>query len=163
MPPMAHFSNPSEDLATMWYDTRRLIKLHFPSQHQRLNNTATSPPTAIKFLLKRESRRMKTSTIMANHDPRMNRTNPKNHALLGIVGTWSTSCDSWNCLLIVLCDLDIAYSCLVCFLSVYCYLVIVLVFGLSALKILRCLKPWIGSLSKMCFPPILLHRLERLR
>jgi hypothetical protein len=44
---------------------------------QRLNNTATSPPTAIKFLLKWESRRMKTSTTMANHDPRMNRTNLK--------------------------------------------------------------------------------------
>jgi hypothetical protein len=77
MPPMAHFNNSSEDLTTMWCDTRRLTKLHFPSQHQRLNNPATSPPTAIKFLLKRESRRMKTSTTMVNHDPRMNRTNPK--------------------------------------------------------------------------------------
>jgi hypothetical protein len=73
MPPMAHFSSPSEDLTTMWCDTRRLTKLHFPTQHQRLNNTATSPPTAIKFLLKRESRRMKTSTTMANHDRSMNR------------------------------------------------------------------------------------------
>jgi hypothetical protein len=42
--------------------------------------------TAIKFLLKRESRRMETSTTMANHDPRMNRTNPKYRALLGLVG-----------------------------------------------------------------------------
>jgi hypothetical protein len=41
---------------------------------------------------------MKTSTTMANHDPRMNRTNPKYRTLLGIVGTWSTSCDSCNCL-----------------------------------------------------------------
>jgi hypothetical protein len=82
MPPMAHFNNPSEDLTTMWGDTRRLTGLHFPSQHQRLNNTATSPPTAIKFLLKRESRWMKTSTTVANHDPRMNRTNPKYRALL---------------------------------------------------------------------------------
>jgi hypothetical protein len=32
---------------------------------------------------------------------------------------------------------------LVCFLSVYCYLVIVLVFGLLALKTHRCVKePW---------------------
>jgi hypothetical protein len=71
---------------------------------------------------------------MANHDPSMNRTNPKYRALLGIVGTCSTLCDSCNCLLIALCVLDIVCSCLVCFLSVYCYLVIVLVFGLSALK-----------------------------
>jgi hypothetical protein len=48
-----------------------------PTLHRQFNHTAASPPTAIKFLLKRESRRMKTSTIMANHDPRMNRTNLK--------------------------------------------------------------------------------------
>jgi hypothetical protein len=30
MPPMAHSSNPSEDLTTMGCDTRRLTKLHFP-------------------------------------------------------------------------------------------------------------------------------------
>jgi hypothetical protein len=91
MPPMAHFSNPSEDLTTMWCDTRRLTKLHFSSQHQQLSNTSTSPPTAIKFLLRRGSRGVKTLTTMANHDPRMNRTTPKYRVLLGIVGTWSTS------------------------------------------------------------------------
>jgi hypothetical protein len=88
---------------------------------------------------------------MANHDPRMNRTNPKYRTLLGIVGTWSTSCDSCNCLLIALCVLDIVCSCLVCFLSVWCYMVLVLIFGLSAFKILRCVKPWIGSLSRNVF------------
>jgi hypothetical protein len=150
MPPMAHFSNPSEGLTPMWCDTRRLAKLHFPSQHQRLYNTATSPPTTIKFLLKRESRRMKTSTTITNHDPRMNRTNPKYRAMLGVIGTWSTPCDFCNCLLIALCVLDVVCSCLVCLLSVCCYFV--LVFGPSALKTLRCVKPWIGSLSRMCFP-----------
>jgi hypothetical protein len=78
---------------------------------------------------------MKTSTTMANHDPRMNRTNPKYRTLLSIVGTWNTSCDSCNCLLIALCVLGIVCSCFVCFLSVYCYLVHVLVFGLLALKL----------------------------
>jgi hypothetical protein len=142
MPPLEHFSNPSEDLTTMWCDTRRLTKLHFLSQHQRLNNTSTSPPTAIKFLLKRESKRMKTSTTMANHDPRMNRTNPTYRALLGIVGTWSTSCDFCNCLLLALCVLDMVCSCLVCSLSGCCYLVFVLVFGISALKTpLACQTP----------------------
>jgi hypothetical protein len=152
MSSMAHFNNPSEDLTTMWCDTRRLTKLHFPSQHQRLNNTATSPATAIKFLLKWESRRMKTSTTMANHDPRMYRTNPEYRELIGIVGTWSTSCDSCNCLLIAMCVLDIVCSCFVCFLSVHCYHVLVVVLDLSALKPLRCVKPWIRSLSRMCFP-----------
>jgi hypothetical protein len=85
-------------------------------------HTATSPPTAIKFLLKRESRSMKTSTTMANHDPRINRTNPKYRALLGIVGTWSTSCDFCNCLLFALCVHDSVCSCLVCFLNVCCTL-----------------------------------------
>jgi hypothetical protein len=156
MPPMAHFSNPSEDLTTMWCDTRRLTKLHFSSQHQRLNNTATSPPTVIKFLLERELRRMKTTTTMANHDPRMNKTNPKYHALLGIVGTWSTSCDSCNCLLVAMCVLDIVCSCFVCFLSVYCNLVLVLVFGLLALKTHWCVKePWLGNLSILCVPSYL--------
>jgi hypothetical protein len=133
MPPMAHFGNPSEDLTAMWCDTRRLTKLHFPSQHQWLNNTATSAPTAIKFLLKRESRRMQTLTTLANHEPRMNRTNPKHRELLGIVGTWSTSCDFCNCLLFSLCVLDsvlqlscvfliVFCSCPVCFLNVCCTL-----------------------------------------
>jgi hypothetical protein len=134
MPPMEHFSNPSEDLTTMWCDTRRLRKLHFPSQCQCVNNTATSPPTAIKFLLKQESRRMKTTTTMANRDPRMNRTNPKYRALLGVVGTWSTSCDFCNCLLIALCVLDIVCNYLVLFLSECCCLLLVPVFGLSSLK-----------------------------
>jgi hypothetical protein len=44
MPPMAHFSNPSEDLTTMWCDTRRLTKIHISSQHQRLYNTTASSP-----------------------------------------------------------------------------------------------------------------------
>jgi hypothetical protein len=150
MPPMAHFSNPSEDLTTMWCDTRRLTKLHFPSQHQQLNNTATSPPTTIKFLLKRGSRRMKTTTTMANHDPRMNRTNPKYRALLGIIGTWSTLCDFYNCLLFALCVLDSGCSCHVCFLNMCWYFVLVLVLA-STLKTLWCVKPEIGNLSKMCF------------
>jgi hypothetical protein len=140
MPPMAHFSNPSEDLATMWCDTRRLTKLYFPSQHQRLNNTATSPPTTIKFLLKRESRRMKTSTTMANHDPRMNRTNPKYRALLGIIGTWSTSCDSCNCLLIALCVLYSVCNCLMCFLNVCCTLCSWLTWPLSLTNSLKCVS-----------------------
>jgi hypothetical protein len=50
-----------------------------------------------------------------------------NIARLGIVGTWSTSCDSCNCLLIAMCVLDIVCSCFVCFLRVYCYLVHVLI------------------------------------
>jgi hypothetical protein len=34
-----------------------------------------------------KAKEMKESTSMTNHDPRMNRTNPKYRALLGIVGT----------------------------------------------------------------------------
>jgi hypothetical protein len=83
---MENFNDPSENLTTLGCDTRRLTKLNFPSQHQRLNNTATSSPTATNLLLKRESGRMKTSATMANHDPRMNRTTPNFRALLGIVG-----------------------------------------------------------------------------
>jgi hypothetical protein len=110
--------------------------------------------------LKRESRRMKTPTAMANHDPRMNRTNPKYRALLGIVGTWGTSCDFCNCSLIALCVLDVFCSCHVCFLSVCCYFELVLVLGPSALETLKCAKRWIGSLSRMCFPLIHLCLLE---
>jgi hypothetical protein len=143
----------------MW--RKRLTKLHFPSQYQRLNNTATSPPTAIKFLLKRESRRMKTSTTMANHDPRMNRTNPKYRVVLGIVGTWSTSCDFCNCLLFALCVLDSICSCLVCFLSVCVLLLYAYAcFGLSALKTLYRVKPRIWNLFKVCFPLSYLWHLE---
>jgi hypothetical protein len=77
---------------------------------------------------------METSTTMANHDPRTNRTNPKYRALLGIVGTWSTSCDFCNWLLFALCVLDSVCSCLVCFLSVCCYLVLVLVLAYRPYK-----------------------------
>jgi hypothetical protein len=160
---MESFNNPSEDLTTMWFDTKRLTRLHFPSQHQRLDNTATLPPTAIKFLLKWESRKMKTSTTMANHDPRMNRTDPKYHAL-GIVGTWGTPWDSCNCLLIALCVLGIVCSYFVCFLSVcYCLvlmLMLVLVFGISASKPVWQIKPRIRNLSRMCFPRTYLWHLE---
>jgi hypothetical protein len=83
---MENFNDPSEDLTSMRCKTRRPINSPFPILHQQFNNTTASPPTAIKFLLKQESRRMKTSTTMANHDPRMNRTDPKYH-VLGIVGT----------------------------------------------------------------------------
>jgi hypothetical protein len=62
-------------------------------------------------------KQMKELTTMKNHDPRMNRANPKYRALLGIVGTWSTSCDFCNCLLSALCVLDSVCSCFVCFLS----------------------------------------------
>jgi hypothetical protein len=62
-------------------------------------------------------KQMKTSTTMASNNPRMNRTNPKYRTLLGIVVTWSTSCDSCNCLLISLCVLCIVCSCFVWFLS----------------------------------------------
>jgi hypothetical protein len=112
-----------------------------PSQYQWLNNTSTSPPTAIKFLLKRESRRMKTSRTRTNHDPRMNRTNPKYRALLGIVGTWSTSCDICNCLMFALWVLDSVCNCLVCFLNVCCYLVLVLVLTLGLKNHLSCKTP----------------------
>jgi hypothetical protein len=54
--------------------------------------------------------------------PRMYRTNPEYRALLGIVGTWSTSCDFCNCLLFALCVLDSVCSCLMCFLNVCCTL-----------------------------------------
>jgi hypothetical protein len=138
---MENFNNLSEDLTTMWCDTKRLTKLHFPSQYQRLNNTATSPPTTIKFLLKRETRRMKTSTTMAKHDPRMNRTNPKYHALLGIVGTWSTSCDFCNCLLLP-CVFLIVFAVVLC-VSWMCVVPCAHVWlGLSALQTpLACKKP----------------------
>jgi hypothetical protein len=100
--------------------------------------------------------KMKESTTMANHDPGMNRTTPKYRALLGIVGTWSTSCDFCNCLLFALCVLDSVCSCLDCFLNVYWYLVLVLVFGLLALKAHGCVKePWLGNLSVLCVPPYL--------
>jgi hypothetical protein len=144
MPPMAHFSNPSEDLTTMWCDARRLTKLHFPSQHQQLNNTAASPPTTIKFLLKQESRRMKRSTTMANHDPRMNRTNPKYRALLGIVGTWSTSCDFCNYLLLP-CVFLIVFAVSCVFLECVLIPCARACFGLSALKTLWYVKPEIGK------------------
>jgi hypothetical protein len=79
-----------------------------------------------------------------------------NTARLGIVGTWSTTCDSCNCLLIAMCVLDIVCSCLVCFLSECCYFVLVPVFGLLALKTSWCVKePWLGNLSLLCVPSYL--------
>jgi hypothetical protein len=72
-------------------------------------------------------KQMKESRTRTSHDPRMNRTNPKYHALLGIVGTWSTSCNFCNCLMFALWVLDSVCNCLVCFLNVCCYLVLLLV------------------------------------
>jgi hypothetical protein len=95
---------------------------------------------------------MKTSTTMANHDPRMNRINPKYHMLLGIVGTWSTSCDFCNCLLFALCVLDsvlhlscVLLKCVLLFCACAC-------FGLSALKTLYRVKQQIGNLFKSVIP-----------
>jgi hypothetical protein len=136
---MKDFSNLSEDLTSGCCETRRPTNLHIPSQHQRLNNTSTSPPTAIKFLLKRESRRMKTSTTMANHDPRMNRTNPKYRELLGIFGTWSTSCDFCTCLLFALCVLDSVLQ-----LSCVFLIVFAVVLCVSCMCVELCAHDWPG-------------------
>jgi hypothetical protein len=81
---------------------------------------------------------MKTLTTMTNHDPRMNRTNPKYRELLRIVGIWSTSCDFCNCLLFAWCALDSVWSCLVCFLIVCCTLCSWLTWPLSLTNPLVC-------------------------
>jgi hypothetical protein len=73
---------------------------------------------------------------MTNLTPRINRISsiglieltPNIASLLGVLGTHST-----------LCVPDVVCSCHVCFLSVHRYLV--LVFGLSVLKTLWCVKP----------------------
>jgi hypothetical protein len=149
---MENFNDPFEDLTSKWCEMRRPENLHFPTLYRQFNHTATSPPTAIKFPLKWESRRMKTSTTMANHDPRMNRTTPNYRALLGIVGTWCTSCDFCNCLLFALCVLDSVCSCFMCFLSVYCYLCACACFWPPGLKNPLVCKTQLGNLTKMCFP-----------
>jgi hypothetical protein len=120
--------------------------------NRQFNSTAASPTTAIKFRLKQESRKMKTSTTIANHDPRMNRTNPKYRALLGIIGTLSTSCKF----------LQLLVDCLVC--SRYClqllcvFLECVLLpctracFWPPGLKNPLVFKTQLGNLTKMWFP-----------
>jgi hypothetical protein len=162
---MAHFSKSLWRLHNhvMWYKKtyKTALSKSTSTAQQRYNITTNCHQVSAEA---RESRRMKTSTTMANHDPRMNRTNPKYRKLLGIVGTWCTPCDSCNCLLIALCVLGIVCSCFVCFLSVcYCLvlmLVLVLVFGISASKPVWQIKPRIRNLSRVCFPCTYLWHLE---
>jgi hypothetical protein len=52
---MENFNDPSEDLTSMWCETKRPVNLHFPTLHLQFNNTAASPTTAIKFELKPET------------------------------------------------------------------------------------------------------------
>jgi hypothetical protein len=95
---------------------------------------------------------------MTNLDPRMNRISsialievtPNIARLLGVLGTRRT-----------LCVLDVVCSCLVCFLVVCCYLVLVLVFGLSVLKSPLVCKALNRKPSLECvFPLIYLCQLE---
>jgi hypothetical protein len=144
MTQMAHFNIPSKDLTTMWWDSRRPTTLHFLNQHQRLNNNCH------RVLAEAGIKERKESRTRTNHDPRMNRissivsyelpptTASIRHSLVPEVPpvfdmvVWRLSCVILEC--------------------VNCYFVLVLVFGPSALETLRCVKPWIGSLSRMCFP-----------
>jgi hypothetical protein len=74
---------------------------------------------------------------------------PKRRELLGIVGTWSTSCDLCNCLLFALCILDsvLQLSCVL----LECVLYLVLMIDLASQSY---------KLPKMYFPLILLRLLE---
>jgi hypothetical protein len=107
--------------------------------------------TAIKFLLKWESRGMETSTTMANHDPRMNRTNPKYRAFRH---RWYLKYLVWFLQLFVDCHVCSGYCLQLLCVFLECVLLpcACACFGPSALKILKCVKPWIGSLSRMCSP-----------
>jgi hypothetical protein len=78
--------------------------------------------------LKRESRRMKTSTAMDNHDPRMNRTNPKYHALWGVVGT----------------EVPRVISAIVCCLPCGFLIVFAVVLCVSWMCVVLCAHDWLG-------------------
>jgi hypothetical protein len=163
MPPMEHFSNPSEDLTTMWCEYKKTYKTALSKSTSTAQQHGGYLIDYHQSQVKQESSKMKTSTTMANHDPRMDRTNPTICALLGIVGTWSTSCDFCISLLLSLCVLDMVCSCPVCSLSGCCYFVFVLVFGISALKPLWHVKPQLRNLSKLCFPLVYLCHLVKHR
>jgi hypothetical protein len=103
-----------------------------------------------------ESQGEEDINIIANHDPRMNRTKPKYRAMLGVVGTWSTPCDflqlfvvylvcSWWCLQL----LGVFLECVLLPCDCVC-------FGLLALKTFLCVKePWLGNLPLLCVPSYL--------
>jgi hypothetical protein len=147
---MENFNDPSEDLASMWCETRRPANLHPPpTQRQRLNNTASTSSTTIKFN-EASVNKKKASTFVTNHGPRMNRTNPKYRAFLGLIGTWSTSCDSCNCLLI-------AFVCSRYCLQLPCVLVCMVtlcmcLFWPPGLKNPRVCKTLNRKPLRMCFP-----------
>jgi hypothetical protein len=151
MPPMAHFSKslwrPHNHV--MWY--KKTYKTTLPKSTSTAQQHCGYLIDYHQSQVKQESRRMKTSTIMANHDPMMNRINPKYHALLGIAGTWSTWCDFlqlfvdrlvWFLMLFAIASVSLEWVLLPC--ACAC-------FWPSALKILRCVEPGIISLSRICF------------
>jgi hypothetical protein len=63
---MAHFSNLSEDLTTMWGDLRRPTKLHFLNQHERVNHNCHQ--VLVEAIIKEG----KDSRTRTNHHPRIN-------------------------------------------------------------------------------------------
>jgi hypothetical protein len=157
MSPLEKFNNLSEDLTSLWYEARRLANMHFSNQHRRLSFAPTSLTTAIKFLLKRKSRKSRSRQLGPNLTPRINRISS-----IGLFELPPSSASIRRLLVLEIpwVFLEFFCSCFVCFLNVCCYLVLVIIFGLSALKILWRVKPRIWNLSKMCFPLIYLCQLE---
>jgi hypothetical protein len=145
MPPVEHSSNPSEYLTAMWCDTRRLTTLHFPSQHQRLNNTATSAPTAIKYRLKPEASKWISQQLWPTMTIGWIGLTSKYRALLGIICTRGTSRDFCDWLLIALFVFDKCVQLSGVFLKCVLLRCACAYFGLSALKTPWCVKPEIGK------------------
>jgi hypothetical protein len=93
-------------------------------------------------------KQMKESTTMTNHDPKMNRISSfVSYELLPTTASirrrWYLKYLVWFLELFVDCLACSRYClhCLVCFLRVWCYMVLVLVSALLALKTLWCVKP----------------------
>jgi hypothetical protein len=129
----------------MW--ARRPTNPHF---HISIEGSSTSlqlhQQLPSRFQWKPVPRQKKASTTMTNHAPRMNRTSSL------ILVELPPNTVSIRHLLV----LDVPHvfmwlfvDCLVCFLSVHHYLVLMYDFGLSALKTLWCVNPCVGSFPQM--------------
>jgi hypothetical protein len=138
----------------MWY--KKTLKTALPKSTspalQHCNFTTNYHQVSAEARVKEK----KTSTSIANHDPRMNRTKPKYRAMLGVVGylkhpVWFLQlfvvylvC-SWWCLQL----LGVFLECVLLPYDCVC-------FGLLALKTFWCVKElWLENLPLLCVPSYL--------
>jgi hypothetical protein len=145
---MAHFSNPPEVLPSHVLQYKKTYKPGHPKPTSMTQQHCNFNTNCHRVSAKEIVKKIKEPTTMTNHDPRINRIS--SNSLIELTPNIARLLGSL--ILVVPCVFLMLIVGACVFLECVLLLCACACFGLSALKTLWCIKPGIGSLSKMCFP-----------